>query len=378
MEINSHEHLELTLAKELLNNQQSNTFFSSFSILQAIALLVLNHESLDKSKINHVLGLDWNNYLQKTEEQLQKLSDKSSKHGETPVTLNLANVIYADKTLKIKDEIYQILKQTTKNSKIENIDFKNEPDTSRIIINDFVEQKTKNLIKNLLPNGFVDSDTRSILLNCIYFYGNWKTSFEEHNTKPFPWAGSPNNKNKKFLAMSQKNKNLQILRNHQKFKTLELLRIPYNNNVALYIILNRHEDNIKNPANIFSKIYEMRDEMEDHNGDSINIILPKFNIEKELKPKEIIQKIGFPMTTNSLAHEPLQVDDIIHKAVIKVDEKGTEAAAATAIKMTRCAMIPRKSTPPFIVDRPFVFAIFDDLHEKILFSGYFHEPEFLD
>ena len=79
------------------------------------------------------------------------------------------------------------------------------------------------------------------------------------------------------------------------------------------------------------------------------------------------------MRTNGLAIEPLEVDDVIHKAVIKVDEKGTEAAAATAMEwMAECWNEP---LPPFIVDRPFLFVIYDDLAEKMLFTGYLQEPE---
>ena len=73
----------------------------------------------------------------------------------------------------------------------------------------------------------------------------------------------------------------------------------------------------------------------------------------------------------------LIIDRILHKAVCKIDEIGTEAAAATFIGgIGGCAM-PRFTEPPFIVDRPFLYLIYDDVYEKIMFSGYFHEPDYL-
>jgi len=259
------------------------------------------------------------------------------------------------------------------------LDFKNDHEVSRLIINDFVSQNTNNLIKDLLKAGTVKPETASVLVNCIYFYGNWLEPFKEHATHPFPWLGQ---KNKKFLAMNQKNENLKILRNHPNFGDFELLRIPYTERVGFYVLLDRKAPDAssltKNNFEILNKFSEMRKNMVDHGarGDKISITLPKFEMSSEHSPKDIVQKLGFPMITNDLTHEALEVDDVIHKAVIKVDEKGTEAAAATAVMMLRCAMIER-GPPPFIVDRPFLYFIFDDEVEKMLFSGFMYEPEFV-
>ena len=379
--INSFQNLELHLAQKLFTlKPNENAFFSTYSIIQALALLLINHEKLNQSERAHLLNLPWSNYLQISENELDSIEK---------ITIKLANVIYADKTLTLKDEVFQSIAKT-KNSKIENLDFKNDPEVSRLLINDFVAKNTNDLIKDLLPMNSVGSDTASVLVNCIYFYGNWLKPFENRATRPMAWFGS---KDSKFDAMSQKNNKLMIMRDNQKFPGYEMARIPYTERIGFYVILDREaksydqcyknlvsgvdnnrirQKSSEDSLGILNHFQAMKAETRSGN-DGITLILPKFNFSSSLKPKEVLEKLGVPMRTNGLAIEPLEVDDVIHKAVIKVDEKGTEAAAATAMEwMAECWNEP---LPPFIVDRPFLFVIYDDLAEKMLFTGYLQEPE---
>ena len=383
--INSFQELELHIAQKLFTLEPNkNAFFSTYSIIQALALLLINHEKLNQSEQAHLLNLPWSNYLQISENELDSIEK---------ITIKLANVIYADKTLTLKDEVFQSIAKT-KNSKIENLDFKNDPEVSRLLINDFVAKNTNDLIKDLLPMNSIDSSTASVLVNCIYFYGNWLKPFEERTTRPMTWFGSTD---LKFDAMSQKNNKLMIMRDNQKFPGYEMARIPYTERIGFYVILDREaksydqcyknlvsgvdnnrirQKSSEDSLGILNHFQAMKAETRSPGGgnDGITLILPKFNFSASLKPKEVLEKLGVPMKTNGLAIEPLEVDDVIHKAVIKVDEKGTEAAAATAMIMMRCAMISRP-IPPFIVDRPFLFVIYDDQAEKMLFTGYLQEPE---
>ena len=112
----------------------------------------------------------------------------------------------------------------------------------------------------------------------------------------------------------------------------------------------------------------------DYPTQDIELVLPKFESSKTLSLKETLAKFGIPLVTTDLAHEALEVDEVVHEAVVKVDETGTEAAAATAVMMMRCAMISRPP-PPFYVDRPFVYVIYDAKNDRILFSGNFVKPE---
>lgn len=205
------------------------------------------------------------------------------------------------------------------------------------------------------------------------------------------WMKNPN---QQFKAMRNEDKGLKVLRNHQKYGSLEMLRIPYkgpeNNprqagqNVGFYVLLDRTAENLEatktslltgDNAGI-NKFYDMKNDLAIERGEML-YSLPKFELEATYQPKEILGKLGFPLTITALAHEPLAVDDVIHKAVCKVDERGTEAAAATAIMMLRCSM-PMRQIDPFFVDRPFVFYIYDDLHDQMLFTGFLGQPEFVE
>ena len=161
----------------------------------------------------------------------------------------------------------------------------------------------------------------------------------------------------------------------------EMLELPYGNHdqfadnsnehIKFYVMLNRDGNDI--PIDEFKFLYSsLRRPVA-----KMEIVLPKFKIESKLGIKSILEKVGVPMKNSDLAHQPLEVSDAIHQAVIDLDEKGTEAAAATAIMMMRCAMIPRETEDPFIVDQPFKFLIYDSEHDVVLFSGKFQTPKFV-
>jgi len=359
--------LEFTLSSELLKlKPYESSFFSTFSIIQALGLLVLNNKTPNKLPFPKV---DWETILNKSETELSSIEN---------ITLKIANVIYADHTLVLNNNIPELVKDL-KSSRIENLDFLKNSDKSRHHINNFVEKETNGLIKNLLQNGAVDEDTRSILLNCIYFYGSWRTPFDKDATHDYAWMSE---RTKKFKMMYQKNGHAKILRN-QENNNLEMLRLPYSagSNIGFYVILDRaaktEQDAYKSLvlSDVVAKNFHNFKASLGSYG-KIKIYLPKFEAESTFNDiKETIGKLGFPLANNDLALEPLIVSKIIHKAVCKVDEKGTEAAAATAIRMTRCLVI--EDEPPFIVDRPFLYMIYDDKHNKMLFSGYFHQPTFV-
>jgi len=112
--IKSFQELELHLTQQLFTlKPNENAFFSTYSIIQALALLLINHEKLNQSEQAHLLNLPWSNYLQLSENELNSIEK---------ITIKLANVIYADKTLPLKDEVFQSIAKT-ENSKIENLDF---------------------------------------------------------------------------------------------------------------------------------------------------------------------------------------------------------------------------------------------------------------
>ncbi|KAF0983776.1 hypothetical protein FDP41_007691 [Naegleria fowleri] len=108
------------------------------------------------------------------------------------------------------------------------------------------------------------------------------------------------------------------------------------------------------------------------------LYIPKFNIEFEASLSEILQEPPFFMKSaflkadfSNLSREPLQISDVIHKAVIKVDESGTEAAAATAVIMSRCIKVSNepKKEHQFIANRPFGLIIMHEPTETVLFMG---------
>ena len=325
-----------------------NNFLSPLSIQLAISLLLLNSK-------NKPFNLNWE----------ENLSEASQKPLED-VVLDIANTIYHDATLEIRSEVKEILTKVV-NSGIKSVDFKNNHEKVIEIINNDVEEQTKGLIKNLVSPAVINQNTASVLLNCIYFKGKWQKPFQKTNTKPFSWKGSE----RKFNAMFQKSKLLGIRRGQS--DGIEAVAVPYSRNVKFVAVLSRDGKNKPHLANLSRYVKEMRYPRQQ----DVELVLPKFKNEVSYDLTELFPKFGIPMVTNDLASEPLQVDSVIHKAVIDVDEEGTTAAAATAIMMSRAMVINPVPEEPFHVDREFLYAIYDTKNQRILFSGSFVEPEFV-
>ncbi|MCK5000924.1 MAG: hypothetical protein KAS23_15385 [Anaerohalosphaera sp.] len=237
---------------------------------------------------------------------------------------------------------------------------------ARQIINGWVEKKTKDKIKELIAEGLVD-DAILVLTNAIYFKGDWNIQFDKKNTKDRPFNISPDEK-----AQVQ----MMYLKDDFKYwgdKQLQVIELPYKGeHLSMIVLLPKEIDGIDKLEKQLT-VDNLNGWLGNLRKQEVSILLPKFKITwGTIELVNILKEMGLPLKgdyTGISDDAKLYISNILHKAFVAVDEKGTEAAAATAVVMKRTSM-----GPVFRADRPFVFMIRDNRSGSLLFMGRVTNP----
>ncbi|XP_071398831.1 leukocyte elastase inhibitor-like isoform X3 [Centroberyx affinis] len=368
----------LALFKKLSeNNKTGNVFYSPFSISSALAMVLLGARGNTASQMSECLN------VQKDQEHVHvgfsKLMSELNK-PEAPYALSLANRLYGEKSYQFVEDF---LAETKKhyNAELESVDFKTSPEAARNNINSWVEKQTQDKIKEVLVKGVVDDMTRLVLVNAIYFKGNWDKKFKEDFTQDTQFRVNKND-TKPVKMMHQKTKfpltfipeaNCQILEMPYKGKDLSMLIFLPNNMEDDTTGLEKLEKVLTYEKFVEWTRPDMMDTVE------VQVALPRFKMEEKYDLKEILSSMGmvdaFDMGMSDFSGmspaNDLVLSKVVHKAFVEVNEEGTEAAAATAaVMMLRCATIP----VTFVADHPFLFFIRHNPSMSVLFAGRFCSP----
>ena len=295
------------------------------------------------------------------------------------------------------------------------VDFLHAPEAARKRINAWVEKQTRDRIKNLIPPKAINNTTRLVVTNAIYFKGQWLSPFEKAQTRerPFTLAGGKKVKVPTMHGYPSGARYAAFDREGTFFDTpariergsndtakfypgpngFEVLEMPYKGgDVSLVALLPRSAAGLPalekrlNATNLQAWLGKLRQR-------SVGVYLPKFALESSFDLKKALQGLGMkrafvdPRDRNgaqfdgmSQATDPdnkLYISKVLHKAFVEVSEKGTEAAAATAMVLAEpsSAAVTVPFTPIFQADRPFVFLIRDQKTGTILFLGRILEPK---
>ncbi|XP_076669976.1 alaserpin isoform X1 [Andrena cerasifolii] len=269
------------------------------------------------------------------------------------VKLYIANALYVQGGLELLTEFLTIGTDVYQ-SMISKLDFKRNVDASEKI-NKWVKETTNNKISDLVTSDDFDEYTKLVLINAIYFNGIWLHKFDTKNTEKRAFHVTETEK--KFVpTMFNKSKY-----NHGEIPSLKakFIEIPYmNKDIVMTIILPNEANGLSTVQNNFS--WEILANTP-RSANEVELYLPKFKIEFTVDLKSILRKLGLSKMFddnaefNRMTKVPLKVSKVLHKAVIDVNEEGTEAAAATAVHMRLRRMI--NMPVQFLVDRPFMFVI---------------------
>ncbi|XP_038244535.1 serpin B6-like isoform X1 [Dermochelys coriacea] len=365
----------LNLFKKLSENANTeNLFFSPLSISSALSMFFLGAKGNTAAQLAKVLSLD------KTEDihdGYQSLISEINKPG-TNYVLRIANRLYGEKTFKFLATFIDSC-QKFYHAELEQLDFSRAAEDSRKHINAWVEEKTEGKIQNLLVQGIVDSMTRLVLVNAIYFKGNWETQFNKDRTVERQFKINKNETKPVQMMFKKAKFNMSYIADFQ----TKILDLPYVDNETSMIILlpDEIQDNSTGLERLereltHEKLIEWINSEMDYS--EVEVFLPRFKVEQAYDLKPVLKSMGMADVfdkkkvdlSGMSASNDLVLSEVVHKSFVEVNEEGTEAAAATAVITMRCALI----VPRFTADHPFLFFIRHNKTGNILFYGRFCSP----
>jgi serpin B len=355
----------------LLSNESGNLFFSPFSISTALSMAAEGASGKTLEEMRNVLELSDDSSANRKgfESLLNSLNARNASYN-----LSIADAIWIEKTFSIKQEFSNVL-STYYHALAQQADFINNPDGERTNINSWVASKTNNKILDLIPQGGLDSYTRLVIVDAIYFKGNWAQQFNKSETQ-----------NDTFFISQSKNVSVPMMHlsksenaSYYSDNELNALEMDYQgDNLSMLILLPNPNYSLSEvEAGLSStKISDIRAQLV---RQPVQVWLPKFSMTKSKEMSNLLKELGMksafdPYTAdfseiNSTAG--LYISDVFHKAFINVNETGTEAAAATGVVIGITSI---QILPEFRADHPFLFFIMDKHTGSILFMGRVADP----
>jgi serpin B len=360
--------------KLLIEDMNKNIFISPLSISIALAMTYNGAEGTTKDAMAKTL-----NFGNMTLEEInQEYSDliESLENVDQAVKLLIGNSVWMKKEFEpvVKSNFLQDV-GTSYDSEVFTRDF-GSPQTVNEI-NGWVDKRTEGKIKEIMQD--LSPELVMLLINAIYFKGTWIIEFDKAKTQQQDFFLPEGNTVKVDMMTTAGNFS------YYSGENCEIARLPYGRDkVAMYIFLP------KEGVSLDSFIASMNQTLHDEYvsrlqpPDDLVVKMPKFEVEYGVKRlNEVLKKLGM-----EIAFDPVQADFggiastisgnlyisyLDHKAVIEVNEEGTEAAAVTTVGIGITSVSPG-SPPSFVVNRPFYYEIRDDRSGSILFMGEILNP----
>jgi len=359
----------------LLAADGEDVFISPLSIHMALAMTyngAQGETSWQMARALNVLSMNNKELNEGAKELLQELG-----RDRPDIELSIANSIWARKGLSFQ-EAFLKTGERFYGARIEKLDFNSSAALEKI--NGWVSQKTKGKINKIIEQ--IDPQAITFLINAVYFKGAWQDQFEKSNTKEKTFF-LPEGSEKKHPLMSQSGR-FRYLENEK----IQMIRLPYGKegNLGAYVLLPRESHGLKDLIAELSweKWTAWLAEMKREEG---RLELPRFGLRYEKVLNEPLKKLGLKRAFEekradlsgiiALSGENAYINQVKHKTFLEVDEKGTEAAAATSVEVRATAM-PSGDRFEMVVNRPFLFAVADRKTKALLFLGAIREPKEID
>ncbi len=350
--------------------QPGNLFLSGTSVALALALVHGGSGGATRKQLATALHLgklgdaDWQAGLTGLRAGWAK-----PKQG---VTVAVANRLFGEQTLVYRPE-YLELGRKVFGAPLEPVDYIKDAGAATTRINAWVGEQTRGKIAELVPAGALDAATRLVLANAVYFKGDWQEPFELKATRTATFFGASA---KRDVAMMQSNQRLRLAA--PKGAKLRVLELPYKGgDYSLVIVLPLAKDGLAKLEKKLSAA-ELQGWIDGASETLVDLQLPRFTLEHSVDLKPVLAGLGLGdlfkarrVDLGGITEVKLALSGAFHRTFVAVDEKGTEAAAATAITLSIESADP---STPFVVDHPFLFVIRDTRSGLFLFLGRLSDP----
>ncbi len=356
------------LKKTCGSGEPKNLFISPLSVSVALAMTYNGASAKTADEMADVLGFAGIS----VDELNRSMGDLAAalEKADSAVQLTVANSLWSRKGFQFHADFLERNKAFY-HAETASLDF-SDPGAPRVI-NRWVEDATRWLIDRIVDT--ISRETVLYLINAIYFKGSWQVAFDPAVTRDgvFRLAGG-------------REKTVPIMSRSGSFKYaedagLQVLRLPYGaGRMGMYVFLPSKADGLSGlVGSLDDRMFiEWMSRLATRNGD---VSIPRFKIEYECGLAEALKAMGMrdafnPSTADfsKMSDGDLFISEVKHKAVVDVNEEGTEAAAVTSVEMRATSIEQPKDYFSFVADRPFFFVIRDDATGSILFMGALYDP----
>lgn len=357
-----------------LRSAEGNLALSPYSISSALAMTYAGARGQTARQMEQTLHFD---QKQTDLHALFGRLDSALKTAQGSKELNIANSLWPQEKYPFREEFLSLLRKNY-GATVTPLHYERETERARVTINQWVDDKTQHKIAEIIGPRVLNDLTRMVLVNAIYFKGTWATPFPEFATQPDRFFTKPDTT--VTVPFMHKRGRFSYGENDQ----LQLIAMPYaGGQLKMIILLPRSRDGIGQleksltAANLSAWTSGMQDQQ-------VDVALPKFKMSSGFNLAKTLAALGmkdaFDMDRADFSGMDgkshwLYISAVLHKAYVDVNEKGTEAAAATAVVMMARGMAPPAEPPRvFRADHPFLFLIRDSTTGSILFMGRVSQP----
>ena len=360
--------------RELIAHHQGNLFVSPYSISTALAMAYAGANGETKAEMAKVLHFapDDPQLHAKINALKKAITANEERSG---FQLRVANRLWGQKDYPFESMFLQTCK-TDYGAELGLLDFK-QTEAARQEINKWVEDQTNQKIRDLLAPGILSPVTRLVITNAIYFKARWESTFDKNLTA-----------DAKFHVSAGNDVDVPLMHQIRKFQyaeadNLQAVELPYGSEeLSMVVLLPKDQDGlaaiekqwtVEQLDAVIGKLKSRR----------VDLFLPKFKMTSEFSLSDTLKSMGMSLAFSDRADfskmstkESINISAVIHKAFVDVQEEGTEAAAATAVVMTRSSIVVEPTEPAtFRADHPFLFVIRHRPTGSILFAGRVQNPK---
>jgi serine protease inhibitor len=354
-----------------LTTEPGNLFVCPYSIWTALTMTYAGARNNTEHQMAQVLHLDveQQHLHQAVQTWLNELN--SSSNNQQGYQLHIANALWGQKGYGFLQDFLE-LTQKYYGAGLREVDFVRSVEDARKTINSWVEEQTQRKIRELIKPGILDASTTLVLTNAIYFKGNWALPFDEEKTVDAPFTLISGD------TIEVPTMHQTVAANYFEDDTVQILELPYEGG-QLSMILFLPNDLSQFPAfeSAFSVKY-IEQQLAKLRNQKVMVGIPRFSTISEFSLPEVLKAMGmidaFSLPSADFSGmtgtRDLYISEVLHKAFVDVNEKGTEASAASAVAMSR----GMGQSPIFQADHPFLFLIRHNPSRSILFLGRVMDP----
>jgi serpin B len=358
-------------------DRAGNVFFSGTSMREALGMAFVGARGNTASEMSSALHLD-KDPRKSADAAKDEIGAFARARGKAELTI--ANRLWADKSFTLQGPFATTVRDTY-GAPTDTVDFRGHAEDSRVAINTWVMHETHDKIKDLLPSGSITGDTRLVITNAIWFKGDWQSKFTKEATHDEP-----------FLVDGKVSTNVSTMHQSGRFRFasqngVKVLEMPYEkSDLAMDFILPDDAAGLSK-LEVGLDTARFRGWTSPLKSEQVDISLPKIKLDWGGSMKQPLEALGMKTAFAGAAADfsgialpratggPLYVSDVFHKAFVAIDEKGTEAAAATAVVIAVESIAIPQPAVSFKADHPFLFAVRDTKTDRILFIGRVTNPK---